>query len=442
MNGQYFSVLGSSSSIYTSLYLNSSGSAVFQKSYPTVDAINALLSNPLLPQAMTTADGAETILVALTSATRERTWLEANGQNGGPTVWATSLIQRAIGLTYRDRTGYLFALCDADEKLTDLAVRETDGQIADFAIQRWATRIAAILGLSTNAGTVFKNDTYVRGAEVLPVLAKMNSWGAWGSSTIDEWSELAGLAGSFGASYYNGGNGATEMQHNLAQLGARPALLLPQGGSIPASGSVLVTCSNVDANSAFKPTQGTLSGVQGHLSSDATTWTFTRSTAGTAVAVAAEQPFLPTQGYAHRADFTLFNEGKNDVNNGRTMDQIYTYHSLAFDWMSPFVKRIVVINHFGHSGNADPVHTARIKLLNAYIAARYPTQFFDLLGYLSSEQVWTDTGITPTAADRQDQANGCLPASLSRDGVAHMNPTARVAATAKLRTFIASLGWY
>lgn len=445
-NGQYFSVLASAASAYTSLYLNSSGTAVFQKSYPSLDAVNAVLNSPLLPKAMTTADGAETILVGLTSANLERTWLEANGQDGGPTQWAAKLIGRALGFSVQGRTGYLFALTDALDRLTDLCVNEADGQVADFVIQRWAKRIGPLLGLTANAGTVFRNDTYVRGDEVLPVLAKMNAWAAWGSSTIDEWSELAGTAASFGASYYNGGNGATELQHNLAQLGARPALLLPQGGVIPASGSVQVACSNVAPNASFKPTQGTLAGVLGTLIpgtvAGADPWTFSRASSGEPVSIATEQPFLPTQGYAHRADFTLFNEGKNDINSGQPMEQTYAWHSLAFDWMSPFVKRIVVINHFGHSGNPDPSHTAKIKQLNAYIARRYPTQYFDLLAYLSSQQVWVDTGITPTAADRKDQADGCLPASLSRDGMAHMNAATRAAAANKLRSFIASLNWY
>lgn len=440
--GKYFSVLGSTASVYADLYLNSSGTAVYQKSYPSLDALNAVLNNPLLPQAMTTVDGAETILVALTSSTRERTWLEANGQDGGPTAWATSLLRRVLGVTSRDRTGYLFAVSDANDLLTDIAVRETDGQIADFVIQRWAARIGPILGTTPNSGPIFKNDTYVRGDEVLPVLANMRSWAAWGSSTIDEWVELAGVASYFGATYYNGGNGATEMQHNLAQLGAKPALLLPTGGSIPASGAVIVTCSNVAPVSAFRATTGTLAGVVGTLTASATQWTFTRTTAGSAVAVGSELPFLPTQGLAHRSDFTLFNEGKNDVNDGVPIEQIYANHSLAFDWMAPFVKRIVVINHFGHSGNPDPSNTARVMQLNAYIKARYPTQYFDMLAYLSSSQIWVDTGITPTSADLANQAIGCLAASLSRDNDAHMNPTARAAVAVKLRAFIASLNWY
>lgn len=372
------------------------------------------------------------------------TWLGANNKDGGPSAWAEFILRRLLGIQEVGRTGYLLALADADGRMTDIAIRETDGQFDEFVIQRMAPRIGKYLEIPADTGALFANDTYMRDGELAPVLPNMKQMSGWGASTIDEWGgNLSAMASGFGASYYNGGNGGTELQHTLAQMGAVPALLVPVGGSIPGSGGVEVTCSNVTPTAAFRATEGKLAGVDGVLSCNATTWTFTRTSSGVAVAVTTEQPFVPTQGIAHRADFLLYNLGKNDINNGKPMAEIYSNHAKAVEFSASMVKRFVAVNHFGHSGNGNPDHTARIKALNNFMLERYGPQVFDLSGYICSPQVWLDTGYTPTSNDLADQANGCLPATLSRDGIAHMNARTREAAANKLKTFISStLKWY
>ncbi len=446
----YFSVPSASSAEYLVLYKKEGGVAVEKSRYPSAGAVQAqkavtdeLAQAVAQTQETLTNRFAQDLAFAVLDALGNQTWLGVNRTDGGPSEWAEHLLRRMFGIHTGGRSGYLVAFSDANGVLTDLCVDDETGQFPPFVVERLAPRIAKHLPQPSADSAWLLNDQYVdEGGEVRRVFAKPLSWSGWGSSTIDEWSELGVIAGQLGATYYNGGNGATEMQHNLAQMGARPALLLPQGGEIPASGAVIVTCSNVMPVAAFKATTGTLAGVSGTLTSSATEWRFTRSVAGAAVTVSQETPFIPTQGIAHRGDIWLMNEGKNDINNGRPMDQTMAWHRLAYNWNGAFNKRVIVITHFGHSGNHDPGHTAKIKQLNDFIHATYGGHVFNLAGYLCSAEVWVDTGITPTPADLQDQADGCMPASLSRDNIAHMNPVTRTAAAKKLKSQLINMGWF
>lgn len=432
-------------------------------------------------------------LFNLLDANRMQTWLGVNSVDGGPSEHAERLLRLMFGIFSQDRTGYIAALVDKDRRMTDLAIRESDGQFDDFVLERWGPRIYPHLPIKfaetgrtgyligvcdankvmtdlcvddvtgqfppfvverlapriaqylpqLTGGDWLPNDRYTNSAgENHDVFTKMRSWSGWGSSTIDEWSELGVLAGQMGATYYNGGNGATELQHHLAQMGARPALLLPTGGSIPASGAVTVTCSNVIPNAAFKPTSGTLAGTPGVLTSSATAWTFTRTGSGVAVAVSSEAPFIPSQGLAHRGDMWVFQVGKNDMNNDRPMQQTMEWHALAFNWNSALSKRIIVMTHFSNTGTAGTAQADKVAQMNAFIRSTYGGLVFDLVEYLCSQDIWADTGITPTAADLENQAGGCLAASLSRDNYAHMNPTARTAVAQKIKQKLITMGWF
>ena len=446
-------------------------------------------------QPLVTAEGfSEKTLFSLLDSNRLETWLGVNSVDGGPSEHAERLLRLMFGIFSQGRTGYLTALADANGLMTDLAIRDTDGQFDDFVMDRWAPRInqrildkveiegrtgylfgiadanrvmtdlcvddvtgqfppfvverlapriARYLPQPSGDSAWLLNDRYTDdNGDSRRVFADPLSWSGWGSSTIDEWVELGTIAGQFGATYYNGGDGGTELQHNLAQMGARPAVLLPQGGEIPAEGAVVVSCDNVVPTSAFKPTEGTLAGVPGTLTSTNTQWTFTRTAIGAAVSVASGTPFTPTSGPLHRADTWLLQQGKNDINNDRPMEQTMAWHKMAYNWNTALNKRVIVITHFGNTGNLSPSHTAKCKQLNDFIRATYGDHVFDLVAYLCSAEIWEDTGLTPTAADLQNQAAGCLPASLSRDNLAHMNAKARTAAANKLKSQLINMGWF
>lgn len=461
-NGQYFSVASSSADEFMVLYQNQSNVAVEKGSYPSSQAVSAVINDPQRPRAQAVVGMKEELLVGITDSDKNQTWLEARRKDGGPTVWALKLLREALGTLLGSYPGMLMAVADANGVLTDLAIRDSDGQVPDWVIERWAVRLAPLLvellGLRTpkvpayylpdvrgTTSPLLGSDSYVRDGEVLPVLPNMQQWAGWGSSTIAQFAEMTALAAEFGATYYNGGQGSEWSTHGAARLGSVPALLtVPTGGIPPEAGYALpVTCSNVRAAAYFRNTDGFLNGVKGTLKATDSDFTFTRWTTGEAVAVTGELPFVPVDGPLHRADVMLLNLGKNDIQSNQPAEDVIKRTDASYDWLSPLVKRVIVIGQFINVGTpAGGLVATRLAAINKHCAARYGRQFFDLGGYLTSAQVWVDTGLTPTATDLAEQAIGNLPPSLSSDNLAHMNATARAAVTLKLKALVISLGWY
>lgn len=380
------------------------------------------------------------LLASVSDASGLATWLQARTLDGGPTDWAEQIMRDRLGLRAVSFPGVLAALVDSNGVFTDLELSETTGQISDRVMSLWAARIANLM-----PGIAGGKNYYVRGAEVLPTNADTASIAGWGSSTMGGLRDHMGsMATSLGASYYNGGVGSQMVRHIAARLGSVPALVTVTGGAIPASGPVGVTLSNVPYMSNLSY-EGTLGGVLGTISASGGAYTFARSSAGDAVPIAADTPFLPTAGLQHRDSVTVLNMGKNDLTPGvpvSSRDLVIKYTSDSFDWLAPLNVRCIVMGHFVNRD--DPVDSGRrehIKAVNAAYADRYGPLYFDLQGYLMSEQVWADTGLTPTAADLNNQGIGNLPPSLAADSQ-HLNAAAGAAVVAHLRKKFVSLGWY
>jgi hypothetical protein len=214
------------------------------------------------------------------------------------------------------------------------------------------------------------------------------------------------------------------------------------GGSIPASGGVTVTGSNVLPSSSLKPFTGWLNGVYGTVSSTSSVMTFTRSASGSAVPSAGEYPFAPEIGPQHRGDVMLLWMGKNDA-APYTAQDIVDRTNKSFDWLSPFIKRCLVLGHFHDSDWASTdARSVLIDAVNQAYKDRYGDLYIDVQGYITSPQVWIDTGITPTADDLAQQALGQKPASLSVDA-GHLNDAAYLALNKNvIQPRFRQLGWY
>lgn len=432
----------------------------FKEQPASSSSVKQLADDPQRPRAIEAKGVDEDLLIALTDAEGRRTALEARASDGGPSEWALSLMRERLGTILRAYPGMLLAIADSAGMLTDLCVRDTDGQVPDWVIERWATRLLPILApllepkrvlpfyCPDYRGTTFQingGDSYVRGAEVLPVLPNMQRWSGWGSSTIAQFSEMSGLAQQMGATYYNGGQGSEASTHIAARMGSVPALLTVIGGVIPAAAGSTVTlsCSNVAPIQYFRPTLGYLNGVKGTLSSTDAAFSFKRETAGSDVASVGEFSFCPIDGPDHRADVTFLNMGKNDNNYLYETAGVIARIDASYDWLAPLVRRVIVIGQFKNVGTQPGSFAARaLTEIDAYCQKRYGRQFYDLSAYLTSTQVWTDTGITPTQADLDQQALGNLAPSLSSDNAAHMNAKARTAVAAQLKAKVLELGWY
>ena len=404
--------------------------------------------------------------VVVMDAAGNATWMAARASDGAPPDWVidhlVDRMQSPLGVpdladaidaetaTRRSLArigaapGLVVSIIDPDERLTWLAASAADGGMPPWVAEHVAERTAPYLSLP--GASILASDRVLVGGTVVPVLPDMTRMAGWGSSTMEYMgSEVSAAMAGLGVAYYNGGDGGVRAEHTLAQMGAVPALLTLTGGSIPASGSVTVTSSNMPANVYLRAYTGTLAGVAGAISSTADAITFSRAADGAAVAVAADTPFVPTVGPQYQDAVTILNIGKNNFGSSiapNSGEAIAALTDQAFAWLSPLVKRVVVM---GHAVNRDTpaVSTLRDRVMdcNALLAATYGNLFFDLQGYMTGPQIWIDSGVTPTQADLDAQAAGNKPPSLSLDDQ-HFNAAGDAAIAKALRRFVVNLGWY
>lgn len=382
-------------------------------------------------------------LAVILDAARNETWLGARISDGGPTDWAMHHLTQRLGVLQLNAPGYLFALADANRNLTDLAIRETDGQLADFVIERLKPRILADFQMPDQR--IYADTKYVAGTDVYPVKADASRVAGFGSSSmarID--AEFGALFSSKGAAYYAGGKGSEMAEHIAARLGSVPALVTVEGGSIPASGAVAITTSNVPLINAIRPYTGTLAGVPGTFGyrADPASFIFTRTTAGAVTPVPAGTPFI-ADASSYRDATVLLWMGKNNMHLADGADTAIRLTDASFDWLAPLAKRCLVLGHFVDT-NWPAVHGERdrIKKTNDAHRKRYGRLFVDVSAYITGTQVWADTGITPTQADLDQQAIGNKPPSLSFDN-GHLSEVADAAITNNLiAPRLTELGWY
>lgn len=252
----------------------------------------------------------------------------------------------------------------------------------------------------------------------------------WGSSTIEYMAPyLSNAVAGFGAGYYDGGDAAARADSILARQGSAPAQLSFPGGTAPTSGGTAVDVGNVRASNGIESFTGTIDGttVRGSLSSTSSGWTFTRSGSGSAVPVTDGTTFLPTEGMANRYSIQLLNIGKNDLTSGASAQSVIDAVATAYDWIPTSDKKALVLGFFVDTGTAaDAAVRTRIGDVNTALGATYGADFIDIGAYLTSAQVWTDTGLKPTAEDLRQQALGNLPPSLAADRQ-HLNGIANAA---------------
>ena len=401
--------------------------------------------------------------VVVMDATGHATWLAARDSDGAPPDWVIDhLVDRmeaplgvagvvsGLAAEVSARTGIArlgaapglaVAVIDPQERLTWIAASAADGGMPGWVAEHVAERVSPYLSLSD--ASILPTDRALVGGAVVPILPDMTRMAGWGSSTMEYMgAEVAAEMAELGVAYYNGGDAGVRAEHTLAQLGSHPALITIAGGSIPASGPVDVTASNVRASNLLKAFSGTLAGVAGTLSSTATSLVFTRAADGAATAVPPGTPFLPSIGPQYRDAVNVLNIGKNDIGSAGADTMIIEKTAEAFAWMSPLVKRIVVMGHAVNRDTADDSPgRAQIMAVNAAFARAYGALYFDLQGYMTGPQIWIDSGVTPTADDLAAQARGNKPPSLSLDDL-HFNAAGDAAVAKALRRFVVALGWY
>ncbi|AIY01221.1 hypothetical protein ART_1622 [Arthrobacter sp. PAMC 25486] len=373
-----------------------------------------------------------------TDRNSKETWLGARGEDGGPTDTALWHMQNRLGVHQHPDASVSWAVTDAAWRYTEMRL-DNEGNVPDAVLQRWASRMGAATGSGLATG-----DRYITSdGSLSPVFPDVKNITIWGSSSAERiGAALSSALASTGATFHNEGKGAETSQHISARLGSVPALLTVAGGSIPASGPVTVTASNMGNSAEMKPFVGALNGVKGQLTSTSTVFTFTRSTPGETTSVVAGTAFIPTIGTASRQHVTFLWMGKNNLSGSGSAPLVIEQTNKAFDYLSPMVKRVLVLGHFVDTAQSSgSTQWTNVRTVNAALAARYGDLFLDVDAYLSSPQLWTDTGITPTSNDLVQQGNGIKPDSISHDS-GHLNAAGYTAVSALIRKKLSALGWY
>lgn len=444
-NGLNFTVLSSAPYEYVSLYKNNAGTAVLLDSYPNtkaVDRLSVALDDGTLPgMAWSVGDehGAHPLRL------RDDGVTEADEIQTEAIQTEVLTLQQGMELRAKGILGVSLALLDLLGNCPFLI--KDDGTSAFASVETTTLTIAGVdvWEKMKTLNAAKRTDTVMGAAGLVPLYADMTKISGWGSSSLNFLApQMASMFATVapGATYYNGAQGGETARGIAGRLGSIPMLISVPGGSLAASGVTTVSCSNVAPNSMMRSFTGTLAGVYGTLSSDGASFTFARAAAGSAVGVASNTPFLPDVGPQYRTGVALLWMGKNDIGSSDTSTEIAGRTDASFDYFTPYVKRMLVLGHFG---NPDWVGGATLvpKMLqiNALHAARYGANYIDVLSYLESPAVWTDTGINPTATDLAAQAGHCLPPSLTDDGI-HFNAKLNVAFTAFLKTKLIALGWF
>lgn len=252
--------------------------------------------------------------------------------------------------------------------------------------------------------------------------------GAGGSGTTYP-SVLQGLltaAGRLGT-VRNLGVGGEQSPDIAARYAGGTMLALPSGGSIPASGSVNMTITNddkaattsfiVQANTGLNPC--TIAGITGTLVWNAGTsvYTFTRTTAGSAVAVTRPQPIISAASKDRASDILIVWAGRNNATQtARVLSDIAT----MLDHQRAAVPRSFVLGILNGAGEGvgTGVYNAIVSGA-ASMKQLYGRRFIDVRRYLIDYGL-ADAGITPTTQDTTDINADIVPTSLRSDAI-HLN---------------------
>lgn len=250
-------------------------------------------------------------------------------------------------------------------------------------------------------------------------------WVHWGDSLTDSdslgadsWvSKLSTLTGR---DHMNQGWSGQHAAQVAARHGGNPSLMTVNGGTIPASGTSVGVLSATAQRSMpvgeQQPTRqvpGTLGGRTGYLHDGGVSGEdgFFMPTEGTAATSApGKQVFTPTGDRGLNRIATIW-VGTNDMWSGsHTPAQIAYMIQQMIDHQSTRAKRVLVLTiprRANYPAGTQPGE--KVTAINAMLTAAFPTQIVDVAGYLMSDQAATDAGITYSADDLADIANGVTP---------------------------------
>jgi hypothetical protein len=358
-------------------------------------------------------------------------------------------------------SGVSYVVVDEDGRRSWLEVG-TDGRPTQRAVDMLT---AAGLGVSVGRGaideSIYANRLLMsRDAlgNVRPFTSDLTTIAAWGDSltdgipkppfAVDRSDSWPGVLDTMlaSATVYNGGVSGQSADEIALRQGGYVLELSVAGGEIPTSGGVTVTTTSVIGWRLDRGWScvGTLAGVPGTVSRSGSTLTFTRTSGGSAVAVASPASFFSTAGDTYKNAVSVFFIGRNDFGYsspaGPDTDRIVAANVAMVERLGPAHPRFLLLGPTtatnelrGTSG-----HTA-VTDVNSRLAALYPENYLDIRSYLVNESIH-DQSITPTSDDLTKMAGDTLPSSIMVDSVHYTVATAATVAQ-QIHDWLSAKGW-
>ena len=428
-----------------------------------------------------TASYSKAAVYSITDQDGRRSWLEI-AQDGGPSTNAKAILSAELS-TPLDNTApaAVYSITDQDGRRSWLEVAPNGGPT------RHAKELMAAAGVGTGVGTVTEVNLAPALASRIPVAfatadamtdekrlitvrdpaglvrpltSKATQVSFWGDSLFDGWprgpfnaDQSDSLPGVFatqnpGVTVYNGGKQGQSADEIAIRQGGIVPMLTVTGGTIPASGGVTVTTDAVIGwrlDRTIADTTGTLAGIPGTLTRSGSVLTFTRTTAGTATAVAGAVPW-EASGRAYAGGVQVILAGRNDVgytsSAGPVADRVVTATRAMVESLTPTHPRALILGTITATGEIrNSAGWVSVTTINDTLKALYPNLFWDYRAWLVNEAIYA-LGITPTAGDLANMQNDTLPPSImvSGDSV-HYSPATAAAAAARIKTELTNRGW-
>lgn len=270
--------------------------------------------------------------------------------------------------------------------------------------------------------------------------------GAWPASA--KWPTILGTLLP-GVTVANLGRGGDTTDDILIRLGAQKLWFTVPTGTIPASGSVAIATRAVVSTRDNISYIGSLAGVPGTINTGTgRSWTFTRTTAGDAVPVAGQTPFIPT-GTARDRETIIFWGGRNDMDFGTSgqeqskADHIVAQYQAVVEWAQHQAKQVMLVGvTTSMAEHPGALKYETIREINNRLRNLYPGKFADVQNYLVNRALG-DMGLTPTSADTAAVAAGEIPPQLyaAGDGTHFSRATAAALAQYFFEPYLRGKGW-
>jgi hypothetical protein len=246
----------------------------------------------------------------------------------------------------------------------------------------------------------------------------------------------------------NGGKAGQSADEVALRQGGYALEVSVTGGSIPASGAVIVTTTQKYAwrlDRAWTCLVD-IAGVQGTLSRAGAVLTFTRTANGDAVPVPGKVRVVSRQPEANPDAIHVIFAGRNDIgyasDAGDVVTRVVASYAAQVGALAPAHPRFVIIPPLTTTSETRGTagHTT-VAAIETRLAQLYPANTLDLRHYLATQAIY-DLGITPTSDDLAKIAGDTLPASLMVAGDnTHYKPATADAVAAQVHTFTNSKGW-